>query len=1154
MAENTESNEQKPRTGAVILAKTVGKDSKARKFVTRHKIVSVIVGFVLLVLILSYNVVTTDWFLHDKVISAVKDFWPKGKIDFEHVSFSMFDGVSLRNLKVWENPDGKGDPTLDVAEAGATLGGFFTRLDRIWLKKLTVSIVKMPRRPANVETSVKLPPRETWPEKPQIYEKVIGPELFLEDITVRIKAPEFFSSPQSIRIPRLEVTRDRLNAYRRDIEGEILLSIEGNRDPWKLTGTIETTDVDELLTVDVAPREIDLNDELVNAFSGDIRDAIEMLDVRAKVRVSGQIIYSDLIGFTPDLRIELLSGKLTYEALPVPVTIQSGVVTIEDTIVGINDVNCRPVYDSGVREAGNSIVNGTVDLAMISKTGEPAHDVTIRSENFRLEQVWIANTKLTEVKDILDMFSPTEGSFDVEVTHFLRDLKSRGDIALQIWGKNTSILFRDFPYPVSGLDFHVDARDMSNIVFSGGTRDGVSPAITISKCTVVNPRREEGDKNNRNPHGQPTVDCNINLRNVHLADGKFLSALPVEVQNVFDDFTISGDVASADVHVNSTPTEEGDPKLTLDLEARIENGGALLVEIFPYPITDIVGDIHFSNQPEGVVTIEKLVGRAGGGELTVFGSLYNLGGDRESVDSAQVADGDGQVPVDEVSASATGEEDDEENVRPPGMFLTVSAKAVKVDELLTSALEKVSPEASEFARALHYDGGLDFIGSFSADRTSEKVASSFILRPNSGAMKWDAMPLAVSSLSAEILMDEGDISILTGSALLPKGEIYSLSAQVLEDRIDEKLSVRTEIDPELAEGLPFLAEFINDFALSGTSTSFMEATHLKNPEDGEIFETFIRGKSLLSNTSATVTLEMSEIEGAADFGAIIKGEEDTPDAKKESIVQAVLTLDSLSVSGRRLTNVETNFSRGSDKIARLSNFTGYVGSSVVAGYIEIGEAQRFDPDVNLTAEYSDTNVRLRVENTDIRNLIVKTAVAEGEASDISEEALEISGLIRIDAQMINSRMPSEEHEGREIPSGYGMAYARIEDAVLANVPLFYSVFSVIGLGHVAQFQEAGVRLKLRDKYLSVDEASFYSPALQVDAHKGRIGYDTKIHDDAPIELTLNTLPTWQLLFPLNLVSGLVTELYKINVYGTINEPAPTFNPALILDLVEALGG
>lgn len=758
---------------------------------------------------------------------------------------------------------------------------------------------------------------------------------------------------------------------------------------------------------------------------------------------------------------------LTYKNFPYPVRDVRGRVEFRDNHVHLQDITARH---------GESRISLRGEMEWVQ--GRQTYDLLIEGRQVELDQE-LAQAVPQSFDFVWKTIRPG-GRTDANVRvrrgpadkHDIIDLELRPD-------GHASMRHAVFPYPVENIAGLVRIAD--NVATIEGVSGGRGPMRFAINGVIRDIHRKDCD-----------VQVDIDIRDMPL-DEILQEALAGAVLKTYKSLHPSGRAQSAKVKLRQAP---GQP-MTYDITAALA-GVSLCYDAFPYPITDISGQLEVQTD---VFRLRNFSGRNGQAEITA-----------------------------EVTAQPVGEA--------LGIDLEASGRGILLDKPLYDA---IPPAARRVWDMLAPAGRSDLHLKLRSDLPGQQPGEfdyRLVLHPQDMRVMYSGFPYPFNRVRGEVVIKPGrtelkgmtagagDMSLWLDGLVLTEGDSEAVELAVK--------AVNVPIDATLREAMPadvqtVLKFFHNagqlDLDLPSLRLSQVPsaATRPAGAAPAASGPASRPTDTLWSLKGGTVTVRKAKLdlddEAPRELSGRITG---SAARRREGLeLSADLSVDHLSMLQRRLEKIQGKLTKqAASPLLRVDNLLASApGGGRMAGFAEI-----------LFVEPMQYGLSLYVEDMPLAQLFPPPPKGDPK-SDPPQ------GMVSGNLQMTGSaNQPSQ-----------ALGTLRLTKARLYKLPVLLGLLSSVYLslpGDTA-FTDGHVNYRLKDDLLILDEIYLTGQALSL-VGSGQMNTKTK-----KIRLTFLTGPPGRIPRLRSLADELVTlihkELMEIEVTGKIDHPVTRTVPLRSVD-------
>jgi hypothetical protein len=614
-------------------------------------------------------------------------------------------------------------------------------------------------------------------------------------------------------------------------------------------------------------------------------------------------------------------------------------------------------------------------------------------------------------------------------------------------------VFAAFPYPMrdvqAKLVVHDDHIDLDHAIMK---RDGG----TVNLSGVIDWRKR--DPKTDEPIVQP--DLKLVARQIPI-EQELLAALPENKRKFLQKVGITG---LLDVDGTIKPLSPMSEETTLDAAINIAKGGAKIAD-GTITLTDLSADAHI-------------------GESKVI------------ISSVKAKRGDGTI---EGSATLDWTEDE------PQATANAKVRGLLLDAPLLAAL----PESTRASvTSLHPEGTVDLDIDYAG--ASKESGYRVALRPKELSLKPDMLPLALSKLQGELVVDRGTLTLKNVVARAGDASLYA-SGTIDSKTGDANVALAgrdVKLTPELRKALsPTVQKLVQSVDLEGTVAFDVTKLKLKPAAKGgkQPATTEFAGTIWLKDAKMNVGVPMTEVSGVLDLSGAAAG-------TKLKELSGNVSFDSLKLAGRDVTRLTATLVKPADKdVLQIGKIDGKIADGQIAGQIDSILSEK-DPRFALSLVLRNARVKDLTGEMDkpIEGRLTASLALEGKWDDASTRR--------------------------------GRGDVIVEGKEMYRVPVLFGFMQIANLSLPLEspIHQAGVRYNVEAQRVTLEAIDLRSKTSSMQG-TGWFDFGSKqVH----MTLKLGDSPADAVPIFGDLIRGARQDLMQIRVRGTLEEPkvgASAFN-------------
>ncbi|MCK4660684.1 MAG: hypothetical protein KAV82_14275 [Phycisphaerae bacterium] len=616
--------------------------------------------------------------------------------------------------------------------------------------------------------------------------------------------------------------------------------------------------------------------------------------------------------------------------------------------------------------------------------------------------------------------------------------------------------FAGFPYPVENL---------SGEVSIAGERLGVTRLSGCNGSTRV----VVGGYAHLAEDGLADLDLQLEAREVAF-DARLLAALSGDARAQIVDFSPRGTFNLS----GSMGFDPSTRQATYNLDAAL-HGITVTYSKMPVPVEHVTGTIRLR---PGHITLESITGRYGQGTVAAEGSFSSWADDSEAQ-------------------------------------LTVTCTDLVADEVLLEALPE---RLGDVWRDLRITGPVRAVTDY-RKRTGHNAASTTLrttIDVAGTAINAESFPYPLHITEGTVTVEPGRFSIDDLHAT-HEGTTLSLDGGgSFDDRSVDAVFALSARNLNLDEGLRLALPWRwrrswNKISPRGAVDLELQRLHYHRDRGAPAAEWAFSGRLTPRGVALDVGLEIADIVGMVD------GEGGLGGAGGEFTASATLSLDALTVEGRRVENLRGQLQRlPASGALTLRDLSGRLYGGMVSAEVEV-LLGRSAPEYNVSATMHDVGLRafLRAANP-------ATDQPQPPAGKMDVHFF-VSGL-------------SGDHDSRR-----GGGRVEIHDADLYRLPLIMAILNVINftISEESAFQGMSADFFVTGREVRVSDLILRGSALAL-IGSGTVAPATRALD---LKLVAVTPHRWAKIPVLTeLIEGAARELVEIDVHGSWSDPVIQAKP------------
>jgi len=637
--------------------------------------------------------------------------------------------------------------------------------------------------------------------------------------------------------------------------------------------------------------------------------------------------------------------------------------------------------------------------------------------------------------------------------------------------QNTSIVYHNFPYKVYNI------KGKINMSEKGIQLEKLSGNNGSSKISLEGNISDFSD--------EASYEIKISAEKLKL-DNQLFESIPASTKELWKKLTLDG---SVDIEGVVTREQGKNKKDSYQIKV-IPNNCTANPSYFPFPLTDIKGEVNYTNDE---ILINSITAYRNKAQLTIKGSV------------PESSDKKGEV-----------------NLIIEGTGIDIN------DYALRDALKSVVPGSDSLWKSLQPEGTINALvnlknsGTYPHQPFDVKVQ----IDCKGDKIKYGPEQFIFSNLQGQIEYQQNKD--------MPRGTLkfHNLRAE------NEK--THFEIDGDVIEPNTFISNTsiapyslnikITNLNLNPLSSNLLPAdvvTLCKNLDFSSVTDvTFAVKRDYVKssfpkqiNLKTSYTMEMNLSQGSLNPGIMlseINGKLITQGEISEGGHHSIgsMNLTQMKIAGKRFENILVRFIHENNRIS-IYNLTasGYQGSA--NGFFTI-----ILPDYNYQGHIVFSGI-------DLKDF----------AQDTFLQGKDITGKIALELDI--------DGKGQNLSTLNGDGKLFITEGQLWEVPIFLSIFDSFKFGQKSVFQNARVRFQIKNEKIHIVSSRFTSPDILLRG-KGTINFNGKL------DIQFDTKANSKSIIPVEIMKTLVKlfskPIYTIKIEGTFKDPKPVLKLLPYLEL------